>query len=190
MTTFSSFPRRLPLPPHVALLTELQESALVQTKAFVERLADLPLESWLAVGRAVTGHRASDAYASAWTAVEQAIAQQKLGFAAWHVRDDIETLAHLTIRSGAPLLRRDRPLFAAAHGAAEDAALALLVREHVSPAHVALLCAAFASQAWLDKRLAASSSSEPSGVDALSGDSTESPGTRMANTLPPASRSA
>ena len=190
MTAFSTFPRRLPLPPHIALLSEAQEPALAQAKTFVERLCALRLDSWLAIGRAVTGNRGSAAYTEAWTAVNLAIAQHKLGFAAWRVRDDIETLAYLTSRCGRPLLRGDRPVFAAAHGAAEDAALALLVREHVSPAQVALLCAPFATQAWLDKRFDASPSRESSESVAGSGDSTESPGTRMLNTLPPASRSA
>ena len=189
MTTFSNNIRRLPLPPYVALMTEAQEPALALAKAFVEGLCDLPLESWLAIGRAVMTRRTAIGYTSAWSAVENAIAKQGLSLAAWHVRDDIETLAYLASHSSAPVSRADRPVFAAAHGAAEDAALALLVREHVSAADVDLLSAPFATHDWFDSRFA-SLLSGASAVKPRSSVSTERPGTRMLNTLPPPSRSA
>jgi hypothetical protein len=129
------------------LMTETEEPALALTKAFIEHLCDLPLESWLAVGRAVIASRDEAAYANAWRAVQQAIAKHDLGLAAWHLRDQIETLAYLASHSGMPLSREDRPVFAAAHGAAEDAALALLASSNVSAANLALLCAPFATQA-------------------------------------------
>jgi hypothetical protein len=187
MTRTSNTTRRLPLPPRVSNMTEAQVPALAVAKAFVERLGDLPLESWLAIGRAVTASRSAASYSGAWPAVEQAIARQDLGLAAWHIRDDIETLVYLVSHAGELVSRADRSVFAAAHGAAEDAALALLVRDHVSADKVDRLCAPFASYGWLDGRPASS----PSAPDSVrSGDSTEIPGTRMLNTLPPPSRSA
>jgi len=138
--------RRLPLPPNVTQMTEAQEPALALANVFIERLGDLPLDSWLAIGRAVIAARSATAYASAWSSVERAIAKHDLGLAAWHVRDDVETIAYLASHSGAPLSRLDRPVFAAAHGAAEDAALALLVHSTIPPADLELICAPFVTQ--------------------------------------------
>ena len=90
--------------------------------------------------------RSATAYASAWSTVERAIAKRDLGLAAWHVRDDLETIAYLASHSGAPLSRADRPVFAAVHGAAEDTALALLVHSSISPADLELICAPFGLQ--------------------------------------------
>lgn len=138
--------RRLPLPPNVTQMTEAHEPALAVVKAFTEQLSDLTLESWLAIGRAVMAARSATRYVSAWSSVEQAIAKHGLALAAWHVRDDIETIAYLACHSGAPMARLNRPVFAAAHGAAEDAALALLVHTAIEPAALELMCAPFATQ--------------------------------------------
>jgi len=146
MIRLPSSARRLPLPPNVTQMTEAEEPALAVAKAFIERLCDLPLDSWLAIGRAVVAARSKTAYASAWSSVENAIAKRDLGLAAWHVRDDVETVAYLASHSGAPLSRGNRPVFAAAHGAAEDAALALLVQSSISSADLELLCAPFWAQ--------------------------------------------
>jgi hypothetical protein len=171
-------------------MTETQEPALALAKAFVDGLCDLPLESWLAIGRAAMVNRGSDAYAGAWSAVEHAIAQQNLALAAWHIRDEIETLAYLACHSGVPVWRSDRPAFAAAHGAVEDAALALLVRDYVSVADVDRLCAPFASYASFENRVVSPAPADDSPVGPRSSGSTAKVGTRMLKTLPPPSRSA
>jgi hypothetical protein len=145
MTKLLTRGRRLPLPPRVAQMTAADEPALALSKAFVEGLCDLPLENWLAIGRAVMAIRTSAGYADAWSAVERAIAKRDLALAAWHMRDEIETIAYVVSHVGAPLSRANRPAFAAAHGAAEDAALALLVRGCVSAMDIDLLCTPFAS---------------------------------------------
>src|SRR5262249_25975293 len=124
-----------------------QEPALALTKTFIEHNGDLPTESWIAVGRAAMANRSAAAYANAWRAVQQAIAKHELSLAAWHIRDQIETLAYLASHAGAPLARKDRPVFAAAHGAMEDAALALLVSSDLTAGDLDLLCAPFATQA-------------------------------------------
>ena len=190
MTKVSKPIKRLPLPPHVTLMTEAQEPALALAKAFVDGLGDLPLESWLAIGRAAMVNRGGPAYAGAWSAVEHAIANQNLALAAWHIRDEIETLAYLASHSGVPIWRSDRAAFAAAHGAVEDAALALLVRDYLSADDVDRLCAPFAGYASFDSRFASVPATGASPVVARSSGSTEKLGTRMLNTLPPPSRSA
>src|SRR5262249_33673562 len=143
--------RRLPLPPNVTQMTEAQEPALALANVFIQRLCDLPLHSWLAIGRAVIAARSETAYASAWSSVERAIAKRDLGLAAWHVRDDVETIAYLASHSADQLSRSDRPVFAAAHGAAEDAALALLVQSSIASVDLELLCAPFATQVPRDR---------------------------------------
>jgi hypothetical protein len=49
----------------------------------------------------------------------------------WSVRDAVDTAAHIATREAHQWSRQERGAFAAAHGAAEAAALALLVREHL-----------------------------------------------------------
>ena len=146
MTRLRTRDRRLPMPPHIANMTETHEPALALVKEFVEQLCSLPLDGWLAIGHGVMNNRCTAAYSNAWHAVQQAIARNDLGLAAWHVRDEIETLAYVASHSGAPLSRANRPVFAAAHGAAEDAAMSLLVGAEISLADLELLSAPFASQ--------------------------------------------
>jgi hypothetical protein len=127
-------------------MTEVQEAAFTATKAFVEQLCDLRLDGWLAIGRALIASRGVTTYMSVWSTVEQAIAKCDLGLVAWHVRDDVETVAYLVSHAGAPLARSDRAVFAATHGAAENAALALLVQSSISSADLELLYAPFWAQ--------------------------------------------
>ncbi len=74
------------------------------------------------------------------------VAHNGLGLAAWHVRDAVETIAFLKSRNNPNLSRSDRRVFAAAHAAAEDAALATLTRQHLSAQDFAVLCAPFAAR--------------------------------------------
>jgi hypothetical protein len=71
------------------------------------------------------------------------IAEQRFHVAAWYVRDAVETAAFLARRQMYRGSREERCLFAAAHGAAEVATVALLAREHVSTESLCALCAPF-----------------------------------------------
>lgn len=151
MRTISSLSRRLPLPLPVSQLSAAQEPALSAANAFVERVGDLPLTSWLAIGRAVMGAGVDSAdRAASWTSVERAIADHRLELAAWFVRDAVETIAYMASHSAALLSRPDRRVFAAAHGAAEEAALAVLVRRHLLDADFDRVCAPFAERGPLE----------------------------------------
>jgi hypothetical protein len=145
MLRISSYAGRLPLPSQGALLSELDAAALVAAKAFADRLGDVPLARWLTIGDAIiaTGTQSPER-AAAWAKAEQAIVEQRLDVAAWHVRDAVETVAYLAGHSVGKLSRSDRRAFAAAHGAAEEAALALLVSRTLSGADLQRLCAPFA----------------------------------------------
>jgi len=144
---FAVFPgRRLPLPESVANLTSADEPALLLTNAFVDRLADLMPTQWLDVGdRLVTNQDAFALRSTSRAIMDATIADRRLGLAAWRVRDAVETIAYLANHAAPGLARGDRRLFAAAHAAAEDAALAVLTREHLAAEYFAGLSAPFAS---------------------------------------------
>ena len=139
---------RIPLPECVANLTPNDEPALLSVDAFVDRLAELTLDQWFDVGhRLVTNHETLALRSTSWAIMNATIADRRLGLAAWHARDAVETMAYLTSEAAPRLSPRARRLFAAAHAAAEDAALAVLVREHLPPEDFAVLCAPFDSTA-------------------------------------------
>ena len=135
---------RLPLPECVTALTPSDEPALAVVNAFADRLAALPIPEWLEVGRsAITDSAGMSQRATAFAILEAAIAAHGLGIAAWYARDTVETSACLA-GCGMPCwTARDRRLMAAAHGAAEAAALALLARDVIAPADFAALIAPF-----------------------------------------------
>lgn len=134
---------RLPLPTRAVDLTRRETVALARANAFLDRVAELPLEAWLQIGRAVSAADAVEGRVAAWQAIDRAIVEHELQVAAWHVRDAVDTLAFLTQSSGGRS-RRDRLVLAAAHGATEDAALAILISDHAPREHVERLCAPFA----------------------------------------------
>jgi hypothetical protein len=154
-TPSRSMPRRnagrLLLPASAARLTEDDESSLRRVNPFIDRLAELRVSDWVAIGRTVIeGRSAIAARSAAWVTVDATIAHWRLGVVAWHVRDAIETAAFLACHSGPVLSRSDRQMFFAAQGAAEDAALALLVHGYIPEQDVESLCAPFAAFASLD----------------------------------------
>lgn len=123
---------RLPLPKRVTELTPVDVPALAPVDVFVDRLAELPMAAWLTVGRALIADRTGEyARAKAFAILEETIGSHELEVAAWYVRDAVETSAFL---ASAPMSRwtsEERRAFAAACAAAEEAALALLARDHL-----------------------------------------------------------
>ena len=136
----------LPIPRHVAELTPSDDPALECVNAFVDRLLDLPFFAWLAIGHSVSSeHDGLPVRRAALDALDVAIADHGLGVPAWYVRDAIETAAFLAARGVSQWSRRERGLFAAAHGTAETEALALLARAHLPAAVLRTLSISFAS---------------------------------------------
>ncbi len=139
---------RLPLPLSVARLTEDDEPSLGRVNPFIDRLSELRVSQWVAIGQTVSqDHSGTAARSTAWEIVDATIAHRQLGIAAWHVRDAVETVAFLALRSAPPLSRSDRRLFVAAQAAAEDVALALLVHGRISEQDLKTLCTPFAAYA-------------------------------------------
>lgn len=133
----------LPLPSDVVALAPNEAPAFFLVNEFVDRLAELPLISWLTIGRELSADRSLSVRQAAWIDVETAIAAQRLGMAGWYVRDAIETAICLASRQKSRWSREERCHFASAHGAAEAAALALLARRHVPTESLRALCAPF-----------------------------------------------
>jgi hypothetical protein len=139
---------RLGLPRQVAELTTDDEPALAAVNAFADRLAELPLSEWLAVGRTLV--ESPWMYArreTPYAILEATVNDRGLGVAAWYVRDAIETSAYYASQPMKRWTSAERRAFAAAHAVAEETALAILARTHLGAQDVAALCAPFAP--WL-----------------------------------------
>jgi hypothetical protein len=114
--------------------------------AFADRLAELPVLAWLTVGRTLIDD--PSAYApreTPYAILEATINNQGLAVAAWYVRDAIDTSAYYASHSILKWTSKERRAFAAAHAAAEDAALAILARPHLGDEDAAALCAPFSA---------------------------------------------
>jgi hypothetical protein len=141
--------RPAPLAPnrHVLFLPRAPETARQEVAVFVDRLDDLPGGRWIEIGRARLSPLAALHRAAAFASLEAAIEDQRLGVAAWHVRDAVATSAILARRTIRGWTRAERLALAAAHGAAEGAALAILARCSLAPEDFNVLCAQFAEDA-------------------------------------------
>jgi hypothetical protein len=119
-------------------------TGLEAVHAFAERLATLPYQRWLEIGRTLPAD-ASERSPRAATpaALEAAIAAQGLAFAAWLARDAVETAAFLATDVAWRCSARERRVIARTRRAAEAAALALLVRDALPPPDFATLLAPF-----------------------------------------------
>lgn len=135
---------RLPLPQRVTDLTPADEPGSAHVNAFVDRLVELPIGEWLAIGRRqIDAATAAMQHATAFAILEATIGVRGLGVAAWYVYDAVETSAFLATNSVSQWTAGERRVFSAAHAAAEDAALALLARDKLAPEDFATLVAPF-----------------------------------------------
>ena len=130
----SSSPLRVETPLDVTRPpTGADDAALRTALVFVDRLAEWPLHTWIAVGREVAALPSDPLYTRAWTELRTTIRELGLSFAEWRLRDALDT-AEFAAVSGHPRLgRADRRHLAATREAAEAAALSLLVRDRLSP---------------------------------------------------------
>jgi hypothetical protein len=106
--------------------------------------------AWLAVGRTLINDPSIYALrGTPYAILEATINNRGLAVAAWYVRDAIETSAYYASHSITKWTSKERRAFAAAHAAAEDAALAILARPHLGAEDAAALCGPFS--AWVDE---------------------------------------
>ena len=124
-----SVDRRRSSPRRPALLSGDEQRPVAEVSTLVDWLADLPLPLWLDIGRSVASDRLRLAVrGAAWEELQRAICAKELQITAWFVRDAVETAAFLAGHSVRQWSPEDRRFFAAAHGAVEASALALLAR--------------------------------------------------------------
>ncbi len=136
---------RLPLPQRVTHLTPDDEPALGLVNEFADGLAEFPVDEWLAIGRDLLTDRDHHASrAMSYARLESTINDRGLAIAAWYVRDAVETSAYYATHSTRYWNSSGRRAFAAAHGAAEEAALALLARASLPAEDFELLSAPYA----------------------------------------------
>jgi hypothetical protein len=137
---------RLRLPQRVADLTPEDEPGLAEVDVFVDRLAELPIDVWLDIGRSLLGDSSTVGQReTAFAIVEATIGTYGLGLAAWYTQDAVETSAFVASKSVPRWTSEDRCIFTAAHAAAEDAALAVLARDKLATRDFDLLVAPLAS---------------------------------------------
>ncbi len=135
--------RAAPLSPPAA---EQPPASLGRVDAFLDHLVELPLAEWLAIGEAVVAARERvPVRQRAWDELEATLVSGRLGVTMWCVRDAVDTAAHIATREAYRWSRQERGTFAAAHGAAEVAALALLARDDLSTETYRALTVPFAA---------------------------------------------
>lgn len=135
---------RLPLPQRVTEPAPANGPSLALVNVFVDRLAELPTREWLEVGR----NRIADSVnaperAAAIEVLDVTICAHGLEVAAWYARDAVETSAFLATNRTPRWTTTERRIVAAAHEAAETAALALLAHHLLGPEQLATLLAPF-----------------------------------------------
>ncbi|HKW10962.1 MAG TPA: hypothetical protein VJO33_11335 [Gemmatimonadaceae bacterium] len=114
--------------------------------AFLDQLVELPSAKWLAIGEALVADRDGiPVRQRSWEEVDATLIRGRLGLAVWRVREAVDTVAFLATREWPRWSRHERRVFAAAHGAAEAAALALLARDELPVEAYRALTAPFAS---------------------------------------------
>jgi hypothetical protein len=113
--------------------------------SFVDGLARLSLSAWLDIGETLIAQRAmSGSRATAVAILDATIAVHQLQMDAWHVRDAVETAAHVAWASVSRRTREHRRAFFTARDGATDAALALLAQPHLAATDFELIHSPFA----------------------------------------------
>ncbi len=121
-------------PPPIAATGRRPDARREPALAAVNTLADAsPAAGRLAQGRPGAGRRSprSTPRVTSYAILEATINDRGLAVAAWYVRDAIETSAYYASHSIVKWTSKERRAFAAAHAAAEDAALSILSQAYL-----------------------------------------------------------
>jgi hypothetical protein len=138
---------RLALPSTVADMVVGEGEAIERVDRFVDELLELTRPMWLEIGKEVVERgRDGGAWTTACAIVSAVIAHRGLSIAAWYARDQVETSVYLAARPNEPASSLERKLIAAAHGAAEQAALAILVQPWLDARDFATACDIFSER--------------------------------------------
>lgn len=125
-------------------LDGLPVESAVALERWLDALADLPLDRWIAVGRACAHHASDRRQRTTSTALLDAIvADQRLELTAWFIGDMVQTAAHAAAIAASRAGRFKRRDFAAARSAADWAALAMAAQAWLPRVDRDALCAPF-----------------------------------------------
>lgn len=132
------------MPSALRTLDGLPDESASALEAWLDTLAELPFDRWLAVGRAcagdVSGYRRRVA---ARALLEAIVADQQLELTVWFIRDMVKTAAHTAAITASRASRSDRRALATARSAADWAALAIATQTWLPCADRDALCAPF-----------------------------------------------
>ena len=125
-------------------LDGLPAESAIAFERWLDGLADLPLDRWIAVGRACA-HHASDRQQRMTSSalLEAIVADRRLGLTAWFIGDMVQTAAHAAATAASRARRSTRRDFAAARSAADWAALAIATQTWLPCVDRDALCAPF-----------------------------------------------
>ena len=132
------------VPSAVRALDGLPDESASALERWLDTLAELPLERWLAIGRAcardVSGYRQ---HVAARALLEAVVADQQIELTAWFIRDMVKTAAYTATTAAHRASNSARRNFAAARSAADWAALAIAAQTWIPCADRDTLCAPF-----------------------------------------------
>jgi hypothetical protein len=132
------------VPSAVRALDGLPAESASALERWLDALAELPLDRWLAVGQACTRDVAGRQRRVTSTALLEAIvSDQRIELAAWFIGDLVQTAAYPATRAAARARRSTQRDFAVARSAAGWAALAIATRTWLPRADHDALCAPF-----------------------------------------------
>jgi hypothetical protein len=113
-------------------------------ESWLDALAELPLERWIAVGRACPRDLHSRQQRTASSALLEAIvADQQLALTAWFIGDMVQTATYAAATAASRAGPSERRDFAAARSAADWAALAIATQAWLPRVDRDALCAPF-----------------------------------------------
>lgn len=125
-------------------LDGLPAESATALERWLDALAELPLDRWIAVGRAYARDRSSRQRAATSSALLEAIvADQQLELTAWFIGDMVQTAAHAAATAASRSRRSVRRDFASARSAADWAALAIATEAWLPRVDRDVLCAPF-----------------------------------------------
>jgi hypothetical protein len=131
------------VPGALRVLDGLPNESAFALERWLDALAELPLDRWIAAGRACARDMSGYRQHAARALLEAIVADQQIELTAWFIRDMVKTAAHATAIAASRANHSVRRDFAAARAAADWAALAIATQTWIPCADRDALCAPF-----------------------------------------------
>lgn len=129
----------------VQALDGLPAESACALERWLDALAALPVDRWIAVGRALRDMPDRRARATSSALLEAILADRRLELTAWYIGDLVQTTAYGAAAAASRAGRSTRRDFAAALSAADWAALAIATQTWLPRVDRDTLCAPFAA---------------------------------------------